>query len=333
MNAIYGNSIFGGLLRDQRGRSRGSKNGTGKFPKRACAAGCGAMGYGIRCRSCHTAHMAAHPEIYGTSRKGVACVECGVRRDQTGLVAMRCRECWQAKAKRDSLLRRTKTCPRCGEGFTFALGADKTYCGRSCAALARCERGIKPPRSKPRSDTADGPHCKVYFLRCGGCERAFIARSTRAAGHCGRLDCVNAVRMLRKRGPLVPRKCKECGEEYAPKSLRQSVFCSAACSRSGGKSSSNGMTYRQRAARFGVAYEPVGRLKVFIRDGWRCMICGGKILRRKNPNHPKAPSLDHRVPMSRGGSHTYANVQCAHRQCNSIKSANNSRGQLPIWER
>jgi hypothetical protein len=261
------------------------------------------------------------------------CADCGRQRKQTGLPTARCRACFMAKRKRDTLAKRSRTCKRCGKSF---IRKDARYltCGKSCAALARCERGIKPPRSKPRSDTADGPHCKVYFLRCGGCERAFIARSTRAAGHCGRLDCVNAVRMLRKRGPLVPRKCKECGEEYAPKSLRQSVFCSAACSRSGGKSSSNGMTFKQRAARWGVAYEPIGRRKVFIRDGWRCQLCNRKMLRGgKNPNHPKAPSLDHRVPMSRGGAHTYANVQAAHRQCNAEKSARNSRGQLPIWDR
>lgn len=32
------------------------------------------------------------------------------------------------------------------------------------------------------------------------------------------------------------------------------------------------------------------------------------------------PSIDHIKPLSKGGSHTWDNVQLAHRQCNSIKS-------------
>lgn len=32
------------------------------------------------------------------------------------------------------------------------------------------------------------------------------------------------------------------------------------------------------------------------------------------------PSIDHIVPISKGGSHTWDNVQLAHKQCNSIKS-------------
>ena len=34
----------------------------------------------------------------------------------------------------------------------------------------------------------------------------------------------------------------------------------------------------------------------------------------------KYPSIDHIVPLSKGGSHTWDNVQLAHKQCNSIKS-------------
>ena len=32
------------------------------------------------------------------------------------------------------------------------------------------------------------------------------------------------------------------------------------------------------------------------------------------------PSIDHIIPVSRGGTHTWDNVQLAHRYCNSIKS-------------
>ena len=34
------------------------------------------------------------------------------------------------------------------------------------------------------------------------------------------------------------------------------------------------------------------------------------------------PSIDHIIPLAKGGTHTWNNVQLAHRYCNSIKSDN-----------
>jgi len=36
--------------------------------------------------------------------------------------------------------------------------------------------------------------------------------------------------------------------------------------------------------------------------------------------HPKAPTIDHVIPLSKGGTHEPANVQLAHYYCNSIKA-------------
>jgi 5-methylcytosine-specific restriction endonuclease McrA len=58
-----------------------------------------------------------------------------------------------------------------------------------------------------------------------------------------------------------------------------------------------------------------------------CALCGGRcdyedyVFRGETfiaGNH--YPSIDHIVPISKGGSHTWDNVQLAHKQCNSIKS-------------
>ncbi len=74
---------------------------------------------------------------------------------------------------------------------------------------------------------------------------------------------------------------------------------------------------RKRAA----TVESVSPTRVFERDGWRCHLCGGKTLKdRRGTYHPKAPELDHIVPLSRGGAHSYANTACAHRKCNAAKS-------------
>lgn len=72
----------------------------------------------------------------------------------------------------------------------------------------------------------------------------------------------------------------------------------------------------------GVKCEHVDPFRVFIRDGWRCQLCGKK-LKKENRGSIKevAPELDHIVPISRGGEHSYRNVQCACRRCNGEKGS------------
>lgn len=41
--------------------------------------------------------------------------------------------------------------------------------------------------------------------------------------------------------------------------------------------------------------------------------------------HPKAPTIDHVVPLAEGGHDTRANVQLAHFLCNSIKGRGGSQ--------
>jgi hypothetical protein len=65
---------------------------------------------------------------------------------------------------------------------------------------------------------------------------------------------------------------------------------------------------------------------LFSRDGGRCQLCGGLcdyndfILRDGvTVVGNRYPSIDHIVPLSRGGSHTWDNVQLAHKGCNCVK--------------
>lgn len=76
---------------------------------------------------------------------------------------------------------------------------------------------------------------------------------------------------------------------------------------------------RREFAMRGTQAVPISLLAVAERDGWRCGICR-KQVRRANW------SLDHVVPLSRGGSHTYENVVVAHRLCNSKRGV----GRLPV---
>lgn len=59
----------------------------------------------------------------------------------------------------------------------------------------------------------------------------------------------------------------------------------------------------------------VGLAEIMARDAGRCQLCGRKVAKTLPP-HPLSPTLDHIVPLSRGGAHEPRNVQLAHWRCN-----------------
>lgn len=61
-------------------------------------------------------------------------------------------------------------------------------------------------------------------------------------------------------------------------------------------------------------------LEVFERDDWVCGICDQAVDSDRSWPDPMSPSLDHIIPVARGGSHTRENGQLAHLRCNTRKS-------------
>lgn len=78
-------------------------------------------------------------------------------------------------------------------------------------------------------------------------------------------------------------------------------------------------TSRCEAVRHGAKAEIVDPSLVYRRDRGVCKLCGKKVSGRRGVLG--GWELDHRVPLSRGGAHTYANVQLAHTECNLEKGA------------
>lgn len=78
---------------------------------------------------------------------------------------------------------------------------------------------------------------------------------------------------------------------------------------------------RRRATERLPTADAIDPLQIFIRDGWICWLCKEPTEPQAPPKSPRSPSLDHVIPLSRGGTHTRGNVKCAHLQCNLTKGA------------
>ncbi|RLU79308.1 hypothetical protein CTZ27_37345 [Streptomyces griseocarneus] len=76
----------------------------------------------------------------------------------------------------------------------------------------------------------------------------------------------------------------------------------------------------ERRAWPGVDIEDVDPVDVLDVHGWLCHLCARPIPRDVHFRDPEAATVDHVVPLARGGMHTYANMRPAHRRCNISKN-------------
>ncbi len=66
--------------------------------------------------------------------------------------------------------------------------------------------------------------------------------------------------------------------------------------------------------------DDINHLELFEKYHWVCHLCGTKIDRKlRFPNH-MAATVDHIIPLSKGGEHVWANTRPAHGLCNFKKS-------------
>ncbi|MFD3741593.1 HNH endonuclease [Streptomyces sp. NPDC058629] len=135
-------------------------------------------------------------------------------------------------------------------------------------------------------------------------------------------------------------QCEACGRGY-PKYRKQQRWCSLECgnrhkakagprlapevARERRRLSWQQKCRRRRAAKRGGASETYTLVQIAERDRARCGLCGGRVAMKQRVPHPKAPTIDHVIPVSEGGDDTRANVQLAHFQCNSAKGARGSQ--------
>lgn len=130
------------------------------------------------------------------------------------------------------------------------------------------------------------------------------------------------------------KRCKSCGSVFHSEYETQK-YCCPTCARreKRHRAAASGKTklvldgnHRKRARIKGVEYEPGITLKKLIeRDGNICQICGKPCDADDHSygsSGPLYPSIDHIVPMAKGGPHTWGNVQLAHVICNSKKRDN-----------
>lgn len=222
-----------------------------------------------------------------------------------------------------------KQCERCGEGYSVfpCEAARSRYCSRVCRTFKvqlNCER-CGTVYTVPRAQVTRSRYCSRACMwpytakTCEHCGRDFqISPCESAKSKFCSVACADAAKVVR-----VGVVCEMCGATFqrVPSRGREAKYCSRACrnnhmSGDGSPCWKGGATafrQRRRALKVGNGCEVFGVESVIARDGRACYICDLWI------EQDKDITLDHVIPLTRGGPHTLHNVRIACRRCNSRK--------------
>lgn len=201
---------------------------------------------------------------------------------------------------------RTCTIPECGNPL-LARG----WCG---AHYARWRRG-RDPLELVRKETRFGKR------KCARCQTAvdldkFYNDKSSWCRPCSAKAKRDKYAPIAVPLPLV--FCVECGTKYSP-TRRTNITCSDKCSKQR-KTRFNRQGEMTRRALLTASYvELVDSETVYQRDAWICQLCHDPIDSELVWPNSKSPSVDHVVPLNRGGEHSYKNCQAAHLGCNAGK--------------
>ena len=179
-------------------------------------------------------------------------------------------------------------CPKCGAEREFACSTirTKTFKGTSCA------------------------NCRI------------IDRRQRQGAKTARFELE---RQQDKGTQLEFAICKQCGALFVPRGGRKE-YCSTECGKKWHNSRRDHIENRRRWKAEQTKDHDISLEKLFKRDGGICYICGQECDWNDYTKDggtfiagDRYPSVEHVVPLSKGGEHSWDNVRLACRRCNYLK--------------
>lgn len=221
-------------------------------------------------------------------------------------------------------------------------GPIPTYCGNSCWAKVR----RRPAKISRQCLNCNAPfdHLKADAKYCS--DKCRIdhrsRRQTNVCEVCYRFfktgngtaqTCSKRCRVLfHSRIGASPRTCLVCGDSFEVDRYHatQAKYCSVRCRERSANKLKNAYRsnwHRQRRIREQESeVEKINPFVVFDRDNWICWLCNTPCDRDASHPQPLAATVDHVVPVSKGGLHRLGNLRCAHAECNTRRGNRDPAG-------
>lgn len=286
-----------------------------------------------RCLPCRRANKVRSPK----SRFNGTCSLCGAGVESKSASEVKtCRAC--RLVSRDRLAERAN-CLTCGKEFApwherrkgKGLEGPRVCCSLECGRKRNGILNKKPDAERVRNGKTQAEWISERGKRqCRECGSDFLSEAKRRLCDA----CREGAKAERRRASLeayaAARACRDCGV-CVGEFQRRCEQCAAIHKRAMRRTHrrEHHRNHRSRARKYGVPYESFKATEIFDRDGWRCYLCGVKVLAEyRPPRHDRNPTLDHVVPMSKGGGHLRTNVRCCCWACNVAKGDRGGYEQL-----
>ena len=163
---------------------------------------------------------------------------------------------------------------------------------------------------------------------CLHCGLQFVTKKTKkfCSDRCGRNNYKKR-NLAKKR--YEPKQCRKCKKEFVSDIAHLSglaikhlgYYCSDDCKQSSLRAQQSKQTHQRRSKLKGG--DSIDLYELADKSQWICALCN-KVIDKNNKHYRhntnlQGPSIDHIVPISKGGKHTWDNVQLAHLICNSLR--------------
>lgn len=267
------------------------------------------------------------------------CVVCGEKYNSKGNNICCSKECSINRKKatdKNKISNKKIECKLCGK--TFIGNKTTSYCSKECKSkymkssikeiLCSCIVCNSEFISKRINSKYCSKECQKKWekdnprniFKCKQCGKEFKS-NFKNQKFCS-IECTNKSKAIY---PIVI--CEHCGKEFRLDIRQAGRFCSRQCflNHIGAepwerKIKIRDITHIRRAKKLKVKYENIKVEEIFKKDNWICKICGEPVDKYLGYPNSMSATLDHIIPLSKGGTHTYNNVQLAHLICNIKKS-------------
>ncbi len=225
---------------------------------------------------------------------------------------------------------KTFTCIHCGIVYV-----NKRFCGEGEKFCSRfCYDEYRKEQTKNKEVVVKKSICKV-------CNKDFEMTKEYNRNICSdkcrkenerKLSYDAWLRSKEKNTKTMQSVCKECGKTFiyeVQAREREIKFCSKECRK---RACGRIAKHRRRLVMQEVKSEHISIAYLMKKYHKECQICGCKVHRSNGKDwSPDIATIDHIIPVTRGGTHTYDNVQLLCAMCNTRKSNNMDGIQLSLF--
>ncbi len=226
-------------------------------------------------------------------------------------------------------------CAGCGKLLWSGKGslpAGQAKC-RDCRRVARISLSVKATSRTRRRTPARRP--------CRNCGTAFALdpKNSRQA-YCSTICVGEASRRSWPSSRVHTARCEECGEAFTARRRNKKMHAECYKARQARRYYDNpkyrndiiARGHASRADKLGLGNTRITLAYLIERDRGLCRIPMCVFRSRRvaalGTKGPRRPSMDHIVPLSRGGMHELSNVQLGHDRCNRVKNNRGGGDQL-----